>query len=169
MRGRLAVALILTLSLVGGAQEPSKPGAEHEILKRQEGEYTTTMKFGGMESKGSASFKMDLGGMWLVSRIDSEIAGTKFQGQGMDTYNSAKKKYLSIWVDSMTSAPVMMEGTFDKEKKVMMMEGAGPGMDGLQTKYRSESRMPDKDTIEMTMWIGDSKESAFTITYKRKK
>jgi hypothetical protein len=29
--------------------------------------------------------------------------------------------------------------------------------------------MPDDDTVNMTMYIGDGKDPAFTVTYKRKK
>ena len=52
----------------------------------------------------------------------------------------------------MSTAPVTMEGTYDKEKKTLTMAGEGPGMDGKPTKYKSVSKMPDDDTIEMTMY-----------------
>ena len=51
----------------------------------------------------------------------------------------------------------------------MTMTGEGPGMDGKATKYRSVSKYPDEDTVEMTMYIGDGKEPTFTVIYKRKK
>ena len=76
---------------------------------------------------------------------------------------------MSVWVDSMSTVPVNMEGTHDKEKKTITMTGEGPGMDGKMTRYRSVSKMPDADTLEMTMWIGDGKDPVFTVTYKRRK
>ena len=45
---------------------------------------------------------------------------------------------------------MVMEGTYDKEKKTMTMAGEGPGMDGKPTKYKSVSEMPDDDTINFT-------------------
>ena len=42
-------------------------------------------------------------------------------------------------------------------------------MDGKPTKYKSVSVMPDDDTINFSMYIGDGTEPAFTIVYKRKK
>jgi hypothetical protein len=69
----------------------------------------------------------------------------------------------------MSTAPVMMEGIFDKDKKELTMSGEGPGMDGKPVKYKSITKIPDGDTIVMTMYIGDMKEPTFTVTYKRKK
>ncbi len=40
------------------AQEPTRPGPEHEHLKKREGTWETTMKFGDQASKGTATFKM---------------------------------------------------------------------------------------------------------------
>ena len=31
------------------------------------------------------------------------------------------------------------------------------------------TKMPDKDTMEMTMWVGGGKDPAFSVIYKRKK
>ena len=45
----------------------------------------------------------------------------------------------------------------------------GPGMDGKPAKYKSVTKMPDPDTMEMTMYIGDGKDPMFSVTYKRKK
>jgi hypothetical protein len=163
------VALAAVLAAPASAQEPPKPGPEHEILKKMEGNWDLTMKFGGMESKGTVTYKMDLGGLWLVSSLESELFGQKFSGRGMDSYDPAKKKYVGLWVDSMSTSPMIMEGTYDKEKKTLTMAGEGPGMDGKPTKYKSVSVMPDDDTINVTMYIGDGTDPAFTIVYKRKK
>ena len=69
----------------------------------------------------------------------------------------------------MSGSPVITEGTFDKEKKTLTLEGTGPGQDGKQTKYKSISTMTDGDTINFTMLIGETKDPTFTIVYKRKK
>ena len=151
------------------AQEGPKPGPEHEILKKHEGTWDLTMKFGGMETKGTVTYKMDLGGLWLVSALESDLGGQKFSGRGLDGYDAAKKKYVGVWVDSMSTSPLLMEGTYDKEKKTLTMSGDGPGMDGKPVKFKSVSEMPDDDTINFSMYMGDGKEPGFTITYKRKK
>jgi hypothetical protein len=150
-------------------QEPPKPGPEHEVLKKMEGTWDATMKGGGMESKATMVYKMDLGGLWLSSTLEGEAGGMKFQGRGFDGYDPNKKKYVGVWVDSMSSSPMTMEGTYDKEKKVLTMSGDGPGFDGKPTKYKSVTEFKDADNMVMSMWMGDSKDAMFVVTFKRKK
>lgn len=165
-----AVALSAVLvAPAAQAQFPPKPGPDHEVLKKLEGNWDLTMKFGANESKGTVTYKMELGGLWLVGSLESELFGAKFSGKSLDTYDAAKKKYIGVWADSMGTMPMMLEGTFDKATKTMTMSGDGPGMDGKPTKYKSVSVMPDDDTINFSMYIGDVKEPTFTIVYKKKK
>ena len=166
--GAAVVALVVAIP-AARAQEGPKPGPEHELLKKYEGVWDLTMKFEGGESKGTCVYKMDLGGLWLASTVDSDLMGMKFSGRGFDSYDATKKKYVGVWMDSMSTSPMLMEGTFDAAKKTLTMSGEGPGMDGKPTKYKSTSEMPDDNTIIMKMWMGESKEPGFTITYKRKK
>ena len=163
------IALAVLVSPAALAQEAPKAGPEHDVLKKLVGNWDLTMKFGGMETKGTVVYKMDLGGLWLVSDLQSELFGTKFQGRGLDTYDSSKKKYVAFWFDSMSTGSVITEGDYEKEKKTMTMTGSGPGMDGKPTKYKSVSVFPDDDTINFTMYVGDGTDPAFTIIYKRKK
>ena len=151
------------------AQDAPKAPPELDVLKKLVGDWDATMKFGGMESKGKVTYKMEVGGMWLVSNLESDLSGQKFHGKGLDSYDAGKKKYTSVWVDSMSGSPMTMEGTYDKEKKIMTLAGEGPGMDGKPTKYRSVSQMPDNDTINFSMYMGDGKDPAFTVVYKRRK
>jgi Protein of unknown function (DUF1579) len=164
-----AVIVAAVLVVPAWTQEPPKPGPEHELLKKQEGTWSTTMKAGGQEFKGSVTYKMELGGLWLVGSLESDLAGQRFFGKSLDTYDAGKKKYVGVWADSMGTTPLLMEGTYDKDKKTLTMIGEGPGMDGKLTKWRSVSTMPDNDTINMSMFVGDAKEPMFTVTYKRKK
>ena len=170
LRWFCAIALTAALTAPAArAQDTPKPGPEHEVLKKMAGNWDLTMKFGGMETKGTVVYKMEPGGLWLSSNLESELFGQKFWGKGMDSYDPIKKKYVGVWVDSMSTSPMVMEGTFDKAKKTLTMAGEGPGMDGKPTKYKSVSTMPDDDTINFTMHMGDGAEPAFTIVYKRKK
>lgn len=151
------------------AQDFPKPGPEHDVLKKLEGDWDTTMKMGGMESKGTAVYKMDLGGLWLASTFNGDVGGQKFTGKGYDTFNPMKKKYVSVWVDSMSASPMTMEGEYDAAKKTMTMVGEMMGPDGKMAKNKTVSEFKDADTINFGMYVGDEKEPMFTITYKRKK
>ena len=164
-----AIAAAMLVAPAAPAQEFPKPGPEHAVLKKMEGSWDLVMKAGGMESKGTMTYKMDLGGLWLVGNLESDLGGAKFQGKGLDSYDAGKKKYVSVWVDNMGTMPMLFEGTYDKQKKTLTMTTEGPGMDGKLTKWKSVTTMPDDNTINFKMYVGDAKEPMFTIDYKRKK
>jgi hypothetical protein len=164
------VAVVLAGSAF--AQEMPKPGKEHELLKKHEGTWEVTMTAGGQESKdkGTATYKMDLGGFWLLSTFEGTMEGQKFSGKGTDGYCPIKKKYVSVWTDSMSPSPVVMQGDFDEKAKTLTMTGEGPDMmSGKMAKYKSVTTYPDADTMVFSMTMGDAKEPMFTMTYKRKK
>jgi len=163
------VTVATLLAVPAFAQEPAKPGPEHEILKTHAGTWDTTMKAGGAEFKGTMTYKMELGGLWLTGAFETDMGGQKYFGKSLDTYDAGKKKYVGVWADSMSTTPMMMEGTLDAKTKKMTLTGVGPDMTGKMAKWKSVSEMPDADTIHMVMYVGDAKEPMFEITYKRKK
>lgn len=153
---------------------PPKPGMEHEQLKKLEGTWDATVKMPGAdkESKGTMTSKMELGGIWMVSNFKADFGGLPFEGKGMDTYDAAKKKYVGVWVDSMSTTPMVSEGTYDKDKKTLTMVADAPGPDGKPAKYRMVSEYKDMDNYTFTMYVSgkDGKENLMmTIAYKRKK
>jgi hypothetical protein len=164
------VALVALLAPpVAGGQEFPKAGPEHELLKKMEGTWDTTMKIMGLESKGTATYKMELGGLWLVSSFEGNLGGAKFSGRQLETYDAKKKKYVGVWFDSMSTSPMLMEGTYDKEKKTLTLTGESPGPDGKPEKFKAVSEWKDEDTVHFAMYVREEKAPAFTITYKRRK
>jgi hypothetical protein len=165
--GRLFLAIAVAVALASTALgQGFKPGPEHEGLKELEGTWEATVKAGDMESKGTMIYKMDVGGLWLLSDFEGEFGDTKFKGHGVDGYDPGKKKYVGIWVDSMTPAPLISEGTYDKETKTSTMTGKLRGQD-----VKMVTTMKDKDNMTFTMYeVKDGKdEKMLTIVYKRKK
>lgn len=165
----IALLALLAVPLAASAQEAPKPSPEHKLLQGLVGTWEATMKADDKEHKSTAVYKMDLGGLWLAGSMEGELFGSKFVGKSFESYHSAKKKYVSVWVDSMSTAPVVMEGDYNKEKKELTMVGEGPGHEGRMTKYRSITRFPTADTMEFLMYIGDTKDPTFIVHYKRKK
>ncbi len=71
----------------------------------------------------------------------------------------------------MSTSPVITEGTYDKDGKMLTMTGEGPGLDGKPMKYKLTTEHKDKDSMFFTMYGPgpDGKEGPmFTITYKRR-
>lgn len=163
-------AVAVALSAPGlRAQEPPKPGPEFDVLKKTVGNWDTTIKMQGAESKGTATYKLDLNGLWVASAFEGELAGMKFSGRGMDTYDAAKKKYVAVWCDSMSTTPMFLEGTYEAAKKTLTLTGEGPGMDGKPTKFKEVVEWKDDDNFVFHMYMGDVKEPMLVVAYKRKK
>lgn len=161
------LSLALTLLLVGGlfAQDFPKPGPEHEMLKQMSGEWNATIHCSPpgqapTESKGKMSAKLDLGGYFLVTNFDGELAGMKFQGHGVTGYDPSKKQYTGVWVDSMSPGIFNVKGEWDKAGKTFSEAMEGPGPDGKPMKFRSTTEIKDKDSMVFTMYMNgpDGKE-----------
>jgi hypothetical protein len=167
----LVTAAALALSSPLRAQLP-QPGPEHEHFKQLVGTWDATVKtgFGPGESKGTMVYKLDVGGLWLVGNFKGDFGGMPFQGKGLDTYDPVSKKYVGVWIDSMSTMPMTMTGELDKNTGTMTMTGEGRGMDGKMQKMKSVTKMEDKDNITFTMYGPgpDGKEAMMiTIHYKR--
>jgi hypothetical protein len=168
LRALLTGVALLTLLPSARAQELPKPGKEHDLLKRLVGTWDAETQYGA----GSTTYKMGLGGLWLVGNFEGEFGGMKFQGRSLDTYDPATKKYRGVWVDSFTTAPRIMEGNLDKDDKVMTMTGEGRGPDGMTAKFRSITEIKDADTVNFSLFMADKdgkEQPMVKITYKRKK
>lgn len=165
--------LVASLASVVQAQEFPKPGPEHELLKKSEGTWTAVCKMtDGSESKAEAVYKMECGGLWLRSHFKGDFGGAPFEGIGLDSYDPEKKKFIGIWVDSMSTSPMMMEGTYDEKTKTLTSVGQAKGPDGQPAKYKAVTKHKDDDhqTFQMFLVGADGKDNLMmTIEYTRKK
>jgi hypothetical protein len=161
---------LVALPAVARSQE-AKPGPEHQKLKKFEGDWDATVSFMGSDSKATATYKMDLGGLWLFLSFHGEFAGQKFEGRGTTGYDPIKKKYVGTWVDSMSPSLTVTEGAFGKDGKTYTETAEGIGMDGKPMKMKWFYEFKDADTLLFTMYsVNDGKDQEmFKISYKRKK
>lgn len=161
------------------APQIPKPGPEHAVLAKEQGAWDATVEIrmgppgtqphlsGGIETS-----KICCGGLWLVKDFKSDPSFPPFQGHGVVGYDPAMKKYISMWVDSEVTHPMMTEGTYDPMGKTMMMRGEAVGMDGKKMAFREVTVWKDDNTRQFTMYLqgADGKESpGLLISYTRKK
>jgi hypothetical protein len=162
-------------------QETMTPGTQHKMLEESVGawdaEVKMWMKGPGTEptiSKGTSENKMVLGGRYLQQDFTGEMMGQPFAGVGLTGYDNFKKKYVSFWIDNMSTAMSTMDGVMDKDGKSCTMWGKmdepATGEKGKKVKY--VTRFIDKDTQVFETYdvsaYGDKK-PVMEITYKRKK
>jgi len=168
--GFLAISCPFSIQL--HAQVPG-PMPEHAKLKDMEGKWNFTLKAGdGSDASGVAVHKLECGGLWLTSDFACSFGGIPFQGKGLDGYDPEKKKYVGIWVDSMTPSPMMFEGDYDSTGKVLTMIAKAAGPDQKPATWRSVSKIinTNEHTFEMFVTpMGGTEMSMMQVTYKRAK
>ena len=168
----LSLVCLLALTSLTMAQEVT-PGPQHKKLGELEGTWNLAIKSEGGDSSGKSVYKMECGGLWLTSHFDADFGGMKFQGKGMDGYDPAKKKYVSVWVDSLTTAPMFFEGDFDAkgEKLTMTCDSTVPGS-SKPAQWRSVTTIVDKDKHIFEMYLkpqGGQEQKMMTVEYTRAK
>lgn len=164
-------AILMGLCSFDSLSQGVTPGPEHEVLKKFEGTWSAKSQDSGDEM-GVLTAKMELGGLWLITTFKGQINGQSFDGRGMDSYDPKKKQYVSVWADSMSTAPMVSKGSYDKEKKTLTMTGEGPGPDGQMLKFRSTTKFEsdDRHVFAMYMTTPDGQEmKILDLVYTRKK
>lgn len=136
----------------------------HEFLKKFVGEWNVTSKaqMQGQEpeiSESKATAELILGGRFLMSNYQGTMAGQPFEGMQVVGYDNLKKKYVTFWIDNMSTAFYMMEGI--REENVIRDTGFWPDpVTGSNEKVRDLITVisPEEFTFELFMVGKDGKE-----------
>jgi hypothetical protein len=154
------------------------PGEMHQVLVGMTGDWTAASKSWmapgapPMESMGTAVKKMLYGGRYLSEEYSGDMMGTPFQGMGISAFDNQKKKFVGTWMDSMSTAMLVWEGSYDAATKTMSMTSSM--YDPMHRKVvpiRMRTRYVDPSTHVFEFWgLGpDGKEmKSMEITYKKK-
>ena len=153
------------------------PGPAHKAIADLAGTWDAevTMYMGPTpeKSKGTSENRLVLGGRWVEQRFTSEMMGRPFEGLGYTGYDNFKKKYVGTWMDNMTTAVMVSEGTFDAAGKVMTSTSTMDDfMTGKPTLVRMTSTIVDADNHRFEMFGPgpDGKEmKQMEIHYRRRK
>jgi len=157
--------------------ELGKPGPEHEAFKKTAGEWTCDVKSWmapGAEpilSKGKTKFAVALGGLMLKQDYEGSMGGMPFTGLGYSAFNKATGKYEAVWMDSMSSGIMFMNGTEKEKGKTWVYHGHFFGPGGVKIKSRSIMThvSDDEQTMVMYMDSGAGEMKSMEMTYTRVK
>jgi hypothetical protein len=158
--------------------EMNAKGPEHEKFVDAVGTWKAVMKHWmvpGMPprvSEGTAEFKLLLDGRYIQQTYKCEAE--KFEGIGIEGYDRMRKKYVSIWMDTMSTGIFVSEGTADASGKVFTYFGKMDDfMTGERDKVtRSVARVISDDEVVFEMYdrrpdVGEYK--TMEIRYTREK
>ncbi len=154
----LSFAALLLGASVWAFQDPGappqmpQPGAEHKALHRSVGTWDATVEMMGETSKGTMIVELGPGGFTTLTRYEGSMMGGPFEGRGIDGYDASKKKYVAIWTDSMSAAPVFTEGTWDEKSSTLTMQGEMLGMSGKMEKAKFVTKWTGNDTMDFEIF-----------------
>jgi len=65
-------------------------------------------------------------GRYLHGDFSGSFMGKPFKGHGLWAYDRFKQKYVSLWIDDMSTMVMISEGTADSSGKVITVTGKCP-------------------------------------------
>ena len=161
--------------------EAIAPGEAHKMLTRFVGswETATSIWMQGLSApptitKGTAEIKWALGGRYIQQETKGEMMGRPMSGIGFTGYDNINKKFVSFWIDDMSTSMYNSEGGFDQAGEVLTtygkMDEPMTGEHDKNVKYVSRLVNPDKFIFEVhDLAIGEPNTRVVEVTYTRKK
>jgi len=152
------------------------PGEPHKLFASLAGSWTTTTKEWmepgkpPTESTGSAEMKMLLDGRFLYQEYNAQMMGQPFSGIGIDAYDNLRKRYVTVWLDTMSTGVFTMEGTASADGKTITLKGQHGEPGGGHMTHRAVWKIEDANTQTFEMYgaHGHGKETKMLeITYTR--
>jgi hypothetical protein len=125
-----------------------------------------------MEGSGTCEQKMLFGGRYLQQEYTGEMMGHEFTGINLVGYDNHTKKYVSTWIDSMSTGIYYFQGTASADGKTITQESSYDDPIKGPTSWRSVTRIVDDNTLEYEMYLTpkggkEYKMSQMTVTRKR--
>ena len=153
------------------------PGAPHELFASLEGSWTTKTKSWmepgkpPRESAGTCEQKLLFGGRYLQQEYAGDMMGEAFKGINILGFDNHTKKYLSVWIDSMSTGIYFFEGTASKDGKTITQESRYDDPVKGPTVWRSVTKIRGDNTLEYVMYLAPKRgkeEKMMEMTVMRK-
>jgi Protein of unknown function (DUF1579) len=154
------------------------PGTPHKVLAKLVGSWTTKTTAWmepdkpPMEGTGTCEQKMLFDGRYLQQEYAGEMMGDKFSGTNLIGYDNHTKKYVSTWIDSMSTGIYYFEGTASADGKTITQESSYDDPVRGPTLWRSVTRIVDDNTLQYEMYLtpkGGKEEKMMEMTVARKR
>jgi hypothetical protein len=152
------------------------PGAPHKLLAGMAGSWSTRIKTWmgpdspPMEWTGSCEQKMLLGGRYLQQDFAGEMMGSPYKGIGFTGYDNHTRKYVSTWMDSMSTGIMCFEGTAGADGRTITQTARHDDPVQGPMQWRTVTRIVDDRTFLFEMYsTGKSGKEVkmMEITYTR--
>ncbi len=159
-------------------KELGTPGAQHIFLSRMAGSWKASARTWmdpdkpPQEHKGTSEQKMIFDGRYLYDEESMDMMGAPYKGMGITGYDNNTKKYVSFWLDSMSTHILYFEGTAGADGKSITMESYFDDPVRGPMKNRSVTKIIDSNTYTFEMYSEEKNKKEYKmmeITYSRQK
>ena len=186
MRYRGVIAVCAVMLMVGGApvvgqqeqgdeaaameawQKASTPGEVHAFLAKKAGEWKIVTKMWmqpdtpPMESTGSGTVEMVLGGRYLMEKMSGTAMGMPFEGMGITGYDNMTGVVTMVWYDNMGTMTLIATGEYEKPGLPVGVSGTMlDPMSGMEVKVRMVTTIISDDASKFEYFVtppGDAPE-----------
>lgn len=126
-----------------------------------------------MESTGSASFELILGGRYLRQDYSASMMGMPYSGMGIGGYDNARETHVDYWFDDMGTAGYVSSGDWDEAGTTFTAIGEHMNALTKQTermKHVLTMNSPDRFVFTMYMAMPDGEwTQSMELTYTRRR
>ena len=106
-----------------------------------------------MKMKMTAEIKTIYDGRYQEAIHKGEFMGMPFEGKSTLAYDNATNKYISTWIDNMSTGILVLRGNYDEATKTYTMEGENVDpVTKKMKKMREVITMVDENTQKMEMY-----------------
>ena len=172
-RNTEAEAEALAAYLVG-----ANPGEEHERLASLEGAWTVSGRFWSepgaepITATHTSTMRMTLGRRYLIEELDGDLWGEEFQGIGITAFDNIDEKYVTTWIDNLSTGILVLSGRYDPQLDAVVMTGEYTDPVTKQPRFlKSVERVTEDGTRVYEHWEVSDDGSEFKVmelTYRRK-
>ncbi len=136
------------------------PNKNHEMFKKYVGEWivtTTAWMQPGAEpvvSQNSAKIEVIMGGRFMKMDFTGAMFGQPFEGLQIVGYDNTQEKFVTFWIDSLSTAFYLQTGTLDETGKVLNETGEWlDPMTGGTIKVRAKTELINDNEIHYEMYM----------------
>lgn len=165
-----AIVLAAVLAQPVVQDDPYAVPAEVKNLAFFAGEWTSNGKdSGGNKMVGSSKCSLQFDRWYQWDSLDDLEGFGKINGKFLVTYNSMKKAYEGVWMDSMSPYAMKMWGNFKENTLVMESEKVTLGDMGEMTFRVSYTKVSDKQIdLKVEMGSAGAYSLALSTSYTKK-
>jgi hypothetical protein len=107
----------------------SKPGESHRLMDSFVGTWNVTMKFWSSpqsapeQSSGVSESRWILGKRFIQESFKGKVGGQDFEGIGLFGFDNGRRRFDTLWLDSLNTSVARSSGAFDPENQIYSFEG----------------------------------------------